>query len=47
MCVLGASYLVCYTFFMATWEGWESWSARTGLDHERADEERLRRADLK
>ena len=47
MCVLGASYLVCYTFFMANWEGWESWSARTGLDHERADEERLRRGDLK
>ena len=47
LCVLGASYLVCYTFFMANWEGWESWSARTGLDQERAEAERSRRLDLK
>ena len=41
ICILGASNLVCYTFFMANWDGWESWSARTGLDRERADQERL------
>jgi hypothetical protein len=46
-CVLSAMYVVCYTFFMATWEGWESWHARTGLDRERAEEERARRLGLK
>jgi hypothetical protein len=45
--LLGASYLVCYTFFMANWEGWESWNRRTGLDAENAEEERLRRLGLK
>jgi hypothetical protein len=39
ICLLGAVYLVCYTFFMANWEGWESWHARTGLDEERALQE--------
>jgi len=34
-------YVVCYTFFMANWEGWESWNRRTGLDAEIAEEERL------
>ena len=45
--LLAAMYLVCYTFFMANWEGWESWSARTGLDRERAEEERANRLQLK
>jgi len=43
ICVLAAMYVVCYTFFMANWEGWESWHARTGLDGDRAEEERRRR----
>jgi len=47
ICLLAAMYVVCYTFFMANWEGWESWSARTGLDQERAEAERSRRLDLK
>jgi len=41
--LLAAMYVVCYTFFMANWEGWESWNRRTGLDAEVAEEERLRR----
>jgi len=41
--LLAAMYVVCYTFFMANWEGWESWNRRTGLDSEIADEERLKR----
>jgi hypothetical protein len=36
-------YVVCYTFFMATWEGWESWNRRTGLDAQMAEEERRKR----
>ena len=47
ICVLAAVYLVCYTFFMANWEGWESWSRRTGLDAEIAEEERLKRLGQK
>ena len=47
ICVLSAVYLVCYTFFMANWEGWESWSRRTGLDAEIAEEERLKRLGQK
>ena len=47
LCALAAMYLACYTFFMATWEGWESWHARTGLDAELAEEERVRRLRLK
>jgi hypothetical protein len=43
VCLLAAMYVVCYTFFMATWEGWESWNRRTGLDAEIAEEERQRR----
>lgn len=34
--VLAAMYLVCYTFFMANWEGWESWNRRTGLNEAEA-----------
>jgi hypothetical protein len=45
--LLAAMYLVCYTFFMASWEGWESWNRRTGLDAEVAEEERLKRRGLK
>jgi hypothetical protein len=43
ICLIAAMYVVCYTFFMANWEGWESWNRRTGLDAENAEEERLRR----
>ena len=41
LCAIGASLVVCYAIWMNTWEGWESWNARTGLDGDRADEERL------
>ncbi len=41
LCAIGASLVVCYVIWMNTWEGWESWNARTGLDAERADEERV------
>ena len=41
--LLAAMYVVCYTFFMAHWEGWESWNRRTGLDAEAAERERERR----
>ena len=47
ICVLAAVYLVCYTFFMANWEGWESWNRRTGLDADNAEEERLKKLRLK
>jgi hypothetical protein len=42
ICLLAAMYVVCFTFFMANWEGWESWNRRTGLDAEIAEEERLK-----
>jgi hypothetical protein len=45
--LLAAMYVVCYTFFMANWEGWESWNRRTGLDAEIAEEERLKNLRLK
>jgi hypothetical protein len=45
--VLAAMYIVCYTVFMANWEGWESWNRRTGLDADRAEEERLKKLRLK
>jgi len=45
LCIFGASYAVCYTFFMSQWEGWESWNRRTGLDGDRAAEEALQRRD--
>ena len=41
--LLAAMYVVCYTFFMTHWEGWESWNRRTGLDAEAAEQERERR----
>jgi hypothetical protein len=45
--LLAAMYVVCYTFFMANWEGWESWNRRTGLDADRAEEERVKRISQK
>jgi hypothetical protein len=47
ICLLAAMYMVCYTFFMAHWEGWESWNRRTGLDAEIAEQERLKRLGRK
>jgi hypothetical protein len=44
-CLLGAMYVVCYTFFVSNWEGWESWHARTGLDGDRAVEEARHKRD--
>jgi hypothetical protein len=43
LCAIAASLVVCYVIWLNTWEGWESWNARTGLDGERADEESLLR----
>ena len=45
--LLAAMYVVCYTFFMASWEGWESWNRRTGLDAEVVEHERLKKHRLK
>jgi hypothetical protein len=45
--LLAAMYVVCYTFFMANWEGWESWNRRTGLNPEAAEDERSKRRGLK
>lgn len=36
VCILGASFTVCYAIWMRGWEGWESWNARTGLDEDQA-----------
>ena len=35
-CILGASLSVCYMIWLRSWEGWESWNARTGLDEDQA-----------
>jgi len=43
LCIVAASLVVCYVIWIKTWEGWEAWNARTGLDADRAVEERLRR----
>ena len=43
VCLLGGMYAACYTIFIRNWEGWESWNARTGLDGDRAAEERAKR----
>jgi len=43
LCILGASYSICYAIWMRGWEGWESWNARTGLDDEAALYERINR----
>ena len=45
--LIAAVYVVCYTFFMSTWEGWEAWNKRTGLDAQHAEEERAKRLRLK
>ena len=43
ICLLAGAYLACYTIWVRNWEGWESWNRRTGLDADRAEEERLAR----
>jgi hypothetical protein len=43
LCILAASLLVCYMIWNATWEGWESWNSRTGLNENEALYERQRR----
>ena len=35
-CILGASLSVCYMIWLRSWEGWESWNARTGLNENEA-----------
>ncbi|TMD61724.1 MAG: hypothetical protein E6I87_01840 [Chloroflexi bacterium] len=39
-------YLACYTIWISAWEGWESWHERTGLDGDRAEQERARKQRL-
>ena len=43
LCIIGASYSVCYAIWMRGWEGWDSWNARTGLDEDAALYERVTR----
>ncbi|OLC57901.1 MAG: hypothetical protein AUH85_02120 [Chloroflexi bacterium 13_1_40CM_4_68_4] len=43
LCIMAASYTVCYAIWSRGWEGWESWSARTGLNEEEALAERMTR----
>ena len=43
LCMIGASFTICYAIWSRGWEGWESWSARTGLDEEQALYERQER----
>lgn len=40
LCMLAASYLICYMIWLRTWEGWEEWNERTGLDEDLAERER-------
>ncbi len=40
ICLLAAAYVASYEFWIRNWEGWESWHRRTGLDGDRAEEER-------
>ncbi len=35
-CILGASLSVCYMIWLRSWEGWEAWNARTGLNENEA-----------
>ena len=44
--LIAGTYLACYTIWIATWEGWESWHERTGLDGDRARQEAARRRRL-
>jgi hypothetical protein len=43
ICVMGASFVVCYMIWSAGWEGWEAWNARTGLNENEALHERQAR----
>ncbi len=43
VCLLVGAYVATYAFWIRNWEGWESWNRRTGLDGDRANEERLAR----
>jgi hypothetical protein len=43
ICVMGASFVVCYMIWSAGWEGWEAWNARTGLNESEALSERHKR----
>ena len=43
MLLFAGMFFACYTIWLATWEGWESWHARTGLDGDRAEQEAARR----
>jgi hypothetical protein len=43
VCLLAGTYVACYTIWVRNWEGWGSWNRRTGLDEDRAIEERLAR----
>ena len=43
LCMLAASYSICYTIWLRGWEGWESWNARTGLDEDAALVEKQKR----
>jgi len=43
LCIMAASYSVCYAIWSQTWEGWEGWNARTGLNEDEAVAERLSR----
>ena len=36
LCIMGASLTVCYMIWSRSWEGWESWNARTGLNESEA-----------
>ena len=40
-CLLAGAYVATYEIWVRNWEGWESWNRRTGLDADRANEERL------
>jgi hypothetical protein len=44
-CILGASLSVCYMIWLRSWEGWESWNARTGLNENEALAARAERLD--
>jgi len=43
ICLLGASFVVCYMIWSAGWEGWEAWNARTGLNEDEARYEQQKR----
>jgi hypothetical protein len=43
LCIIGASLTVCYMIWLRSWEGWESWNARTGLNESEASAARAER----